>query len=334
MTIRDIARQCNVSVATVSRVLNNEPKGVGQQTREKVLKVIEVTNYKPNAVARTLATKKAKTIGLILPDVSNPFNSMMAKGVEEEASKFGYNTILCDSNNERDKEDAYFRILSENYVAGLIYNNFKSTDLSGLQDFIGQSIPYILIDHDIEIHEGASVIKIDNAKAMYELTHFVLSKGHKRIAVVTGYEDSYSSSQRLIGFKNAIKDAGLSVNDDLIFIGDFRLESGFELCNRILDKAKVTAIICFNDVMALGVLQRLKEKGLKVPDDISVTGFDNIAVSDFIDPPLTTVDQPIYDMGKRAAYQLIQKLEGENNDIFKQEFKHQLVIRKSVKAIG
>ncbi|WP_105619264.1 LacI family DNA-binding transcriptional regulator [Vallitalea okinawensis] len=334
MTIRDIAKQCNVSVATVSRVLNNDPKGVGQHTREKVLKVIEATNYKPNAVARTLATKRARTIGLILPDVSNPFNSMMAKGVEEEASKYGYNTILCDSNNEKEKENAYLRILSENYVAGLIYNNFKSTDLSGLQDFIGQSIPYILIDHDIETHEGASVIKIDNAKAMYDLTRFVLSKGHKKIAAVTGYEDSYSSSQRLIGFKRAMNDVGVDVNAELIFTGDFRLKTGYELCGCILEKAKVTAIICFNDVMALGVLQKLKENGLKVPEDISVTGFDNIEFADFIDPPLTTVSQPIYDMGRRAAYQLIQKLEGQNKDIYKQEFQHQLMIRKSVKAIG
>lgn len=323
MTIRDIAKQCHVSVATVSRVLNNDPKGVSMETRQRVLKIIEQVGYKPNAVARTLATKRANIIGLILPDISNPFNAMMAKGVEEEANRYGYNTILCDSDNERDKEAAYIKLLNEHYVAGLIYNNFRNSPLI-------PSVPFVAIDDDIYTEDGGNGIRIDNRQAMYDITKHMIQQGHRKIAVLTGICNSYATMNRLKGVWDAVYESKIPEEDIIIVDGDYRLESGYSRMDQLLKKPlSMSAVICFNDAMAIGVIQRIKELGMRVPGDIAVSGFDNVRLSNFIHPPLTTVEQPIYYMGQYAAYALIQKLEGNGSIPLNKVFEHKVIYRES-----
>lgn len=334
MTIRDIAKACHVSVATVSRVMNNDPKGVSKETRLKVLKIINDMGYEPNAVARSLATQKAKVIGLILPDISNPFNAMMAKGVEEEANKYGYNTVLCDSYNDIYKEKEYLKILNKSYVSGIIYNNFFHTLGHTAEreiEPILPSVPFVVLDDVIVINNESIGISINNERAMFELTCKVLEKGHTRIAAIIGRNESYATQERLKGFWQGIHQYNVPKDHIYIAEGEYSLQGGYTAINQLLTPSlKITAVICFNDIMAIGLMHRIKELKFNIPGDLSITGFDNIVLSNFMNPPLTTVEQPVYDMGKYAAYALIQKIEYNQFVPLRKVFNHRIVITNSL----
>lgn len=330
MTIRDIARECGVSVATVSRVINQKEKGVGIETRRRIEVYMEEQGYTPNEVARTLARQTGKIIGLLLPDITNPFNAEMAKGVEEQARKQGYTIILCDSNNEIEKEEQYLHMLSEYYGAGLIYNNFRYTDQKLLERF---KIPCVLVDSDVVGAKESKLplVRINNERAMEEMVAYLIDQGHRKIGVITGYEGSYASTGRLRGYENALKRHGIGVDERLIKRGDFRLNCGKKMVDALLkEEVDFTAICCFNDLMAIGVMERLEERDFSVPKDISVTGFDNTAYSRICYPRLTTVHQPTYEMGQWAAKKLIDLIEGKPQGQREMVLEHQLIKRKSV----
>ncbi|PKM52017.1 MAG: LacI family transcriptional regulator [Firmicutes bacterium HGW-Firmicutes-7] len=335
VTITDIAKIANVSVATVSRVINNKSKGVSEQTRTRLLKLIEEYNFEPNAVARGLVTKKSKIIGLLIQDIANPFYPRLAKGVEEEANLRGYNIILCDGNNSEEKEVNYLDFLNKHYVAGIIYNNFNNIGDKILNIIVNNSIPLVFIDSKIDI-PGIRCVYVENEKAIYELVSYLISIGHRKIGFITGPMDSYSTNERFKGYIKVLEDNQIPIDYDLIVEGDYTIPKGYETMGILLDrKTEMTVVVCCNDLMAIGAMEMLEERNIKVPDEMSIVGFDNIDMSRIVRPKLTTVSQPSYEMGRAAAKMLINIIENKSkkNDA-SVVFLPELVIRDSVKKLN
>ena len=334
ITIKDIAEMANVSVATVSRVINNKSKGVGEDTRKRILEIVEQYQYQPSAVARGLVTKKSKIIGLIIPDITNPFYPRLAKGVEDEAHENGYNIILCDGNNSKEKETSYLDFLNEHYVSGIIYNNFHDISQTILNKIIKSSLPLVFIDSKMDV-PGCKCVYLDNQLAMYNLIQYLIDMGHTRIGFMTGPYDSYSTDERYKGYVKALADNQIPFDETLIIEGDYVLQEGYNAMGRLLERnTDMTVVACCNDLMAIGALEKLIEEDIKVPDEISLVGFDNIDMTRLVRPKLTTVAQPIYEMGREAAKMIISIIEGKSQKVQKNKvFKPTLIIRDSVKKM-
>jgi len=334
VTIKDIAEIANVSVATVSRVINNKSKGVSDETRKRILGLIKQYNYQPSAVARGLATKKSKIIGLIIADITNPFYHRLVKGVEDEAHEKGYNLILCDGNNSEEKEASYLDFLNEHYVSGIIYNNFHNISKPILNKVLNSSVPFVSIDSRLDV-PGCKCVYLDNEKAMYELIQYLIDMGHKRIGFITGPIDSYSTEERYKGYLKALKDNQIEIDGRLIIEADYVIQEGFNGMNILLERdTNMSAVACCNDLMAIGAMESLKEKNIKIPGEMSLVGFDNIDMSRLVTPKLTTIAQPIYEMGREAAKIIIDTIEGKLESSYTNKvFVPNLIIRDSVKKI-
>lgn len=311
LTIKDIARMAGVSTATVSRVINNNNSGFSEDTKEKILKIMEENDYRPSSLARSLVTKRSNIIGVLLPDISNPFFPDLVKGIEDTANIMGYNIILCNSNDDVKKEEEYLKILREKYVDGIIYTTVISTEEEGLKRIIDYKIPCVLLDRSIN-HNNIPLVYVDSEISMYNITKYLIEKGHSKIAYISGPLYSASPNLRLVGYKKALKEANIKIDNALIKEGNYKFDGGKECMLALIKEGlNFTAVACGNDVMALGAIEALKENNIKVPEDISITGFDNIFTSSLITPALTTVSLPIYNMGCTAAKQLINLIEGK-----------------------
>lgn len=332
ITIKEIAKMADVSIGTVSRIINNSGEGYSEETRDRVLQVIKENNYVPNEVARGLITKRTKTLGLILSDITNPFFPFIVRGAEDEANKRKYSLILCNSDNNTKKEIEYIQLLKQKYVDGILCctNPFKNN--KKLEESLGSNIPVVITDNFEKNHDGYGVF-VDNEIGGYIATKHLIELGHKKIACITGPSNSTSSIQRMNGYKRALKDEGITFDIDLIVEGNYKIESGIAGVQSLKDSS-YTSIFAFNDLMAYGVYKEAANRGLKIPEDISVVGFDDINISQLVSPELTTIFQPAYEIGRKAAELLINRIEGtfiEKNIIM---FEPELIIRKSTKMIG
>jgi len=331
VTIRDIAEKANVSIATVSRVINNKSEGVGEETRKRILKLVKELGYQPNALARGLVTKKTKTVGLIIPDITNPFFADIARGVEDQANLFGYNVFLCNTDDDLDKENKYINALKEKYVDGIIFTSSSIPNQNHIVELIKTGIPTILMDRQIDDKHVVGIF-IDNLLGGYIATKHLLELGYSRIACITGPLFLKSAVERLQGYEKALNEYGMEVDNEIVAEGTYKMESGYETAKELLAKGVRTFFVC-NDIMALGVCKAVKESGYNIPEDVSVVGFDDIQISHVIEPPLTTVRQPSYDMGKEAIKMLVKLIEGKKIRKKIVKFKPELVIRQSTKAI-
>ena len=330
VTIKDIAKAANVSIATVSRVINNKNQGVGQETREKILKIIEDLNYYPNRIARGMVTKQSNMLGLILPDISNPFFPDLVRGVEDTASNFGYNIVLCNADNNKDKEEAYIRVLKENNAAGIFYISVIRKNDNNIKHLLEGRIPFVLMDRRVNV-ENVPKVYTDNVTGMSEMVEYLIQHGHRKIAYISGPKYNSSSEQRLKGYTMALSHAGISLEPALIREGDYMIDSGYQLMTELLDQGRdFTAIACANDMMAVGALEVLKARGIKVPEEISITGYDDIFMSTVTSPKLTTVAQPKYEMGCIAAELLIKLVRGQHITEKEVILHSKLAIRESV----
>lgn len=332
VTIKDIAKMANVSIGTVSRIINNSDEGYSEETRERVLKIIEESGYVPNEVARGLITKRTKTLGLILPDITNPFFPDIARGAEDEANTRKYSVILCNSDNNVEKEREYIQLLNQKYVDGILFCTNPFQENKQLWRYLGSNIPVVVTD-SFEIKEETYGVFVDNEMGGYLATKHLVDLGHRNIACITGPNKSRSSVQRLNGYKKALEEVGIPFDLDLIVEGNYKIKSGMDGVQNLKGKT-YTAIFACNDLMAYGVYKELTSMGFKIPDDISVVGFDDINLSQVVHPRLTTVSQPAYEIGRKAAELLINRIENtsiENRIIM---FEPELVIRESTKKIG
>lgn len=313
ITIKDIAKKANVSITTVSRVLNNKPEGVGAATRKRVRKIIKEHNYRPNITARSMITKQTATFGLIIPDIRNPFFPELVRGVEDYSNRHQYNVFLCNTDGDTQREIEYLRLMKEKNVDGIIYTySYTSMEKKVADLFLTNDIPAVLLDRGLDDGKFSQVY-IDNEKAGYIATKHLIEHSHRHIGCIIGPAQIQNSVARLEGYKRAMNDFDLMVDEAWIVSGEYQMEGGYKAAKQILKDESVTAIFAFNDLMAFGVYQAAMELKINIPKDLSVVGFDNIKYNELLVPKLTTIEQPTYQMGEIATDLLLQQIQGKSN---------------------
>lgn len=332
VTIKDIAEEAGVSVSTVSRVLNNKPD-VNDKTKEKVQRVINKLNYNPNGIARGLVLKKTNTIGLIIPSITNPFFPTIAKGVEDEARKLGYSVVFCNTDNEVKHEKEIINLMKTKKVDGIIAS-FCINDVNELNKLITDHFAVVQVDREISGLETPVVI-IDNVLSGYLATTHLIKLGHRKIAHITGQPEVKNTKDRLAGYKKALRENGISFNEDWVLFGDPQKEkSGYKQMNYLLkEEDRPTGVFITNDIMAIRAYKAIFDHGLTIPGDISIIGHDDIEMASIIRPSLTTIRQPKYKLGQMAARVIIDQINGGNNSGQDVLLKPELVIRESTARV-
>lgn len=306
ITIYDVAREANVSMATVSRVVNGNPN-VKPATRKKVLEVINQLGYRPNAVARGLASKKTTTVGVIIPDISSTFFAELARGIEDIATMYKYNIILSNSDQNKEKELHLLNTMLGKQVDGIVFMSGNISD-EHVEEFEKSPVPIVLAG-SIEESEKVPSVNIDYEQATYDAITTFIEKGHKKIAFVIGpLHEPINEFKKLQGYKRALNEAGIEYNEELIVEGDYTYDSGIEALEKLAElEEKPTAVLVGTDEMALGVVHGAEDKGFHVPEDFEVISSDNTRLSLMVRPQLTTIVQPLYDIGA-VAMRLLTKL--------------------------
>ncbi|WP_196594239.1 LacI family DNA-binding transcriptional regulator [Pectinatus sottacetonis] len=309
-TIKDIANAAGVSVTTVSLVLNGKSNRISAKNRRLIKDIAQKMNYRPNKLAVGLIKKITNTIGLIIPDISNVFFSEITKGIEDFAHKKSYNLILCNSNDNHALEIESINMLIDQSIDGLIIimsaESYGTKEQASLSLLKKASLPTVIIDCFNET-DNFSTVSINNTKASYMAVEYLISLNHKRIACITGPLGPQTNTDRLNGYIKALQKHAIPYRKELIYEGNFRYQSGYNAISVLLPQ-RPTAILCLNDMMAYGAIKALKEQGINVPNDISVMGFDDIFFSQILEVPLSTISQPAYTMGKKAAELLLDDL--------------------------
>ncbi len=328
-TIKEIAQKAHVSIATVSRALNNDPRVV-EETKNFVIKIADEMNYKPNILARNFVKKKSNIIGLIMPEISDEFFTEIIQGVDEFCFLRGYYTMVVSSHKNRSLTESITTFMGSGLLGGAIL--LAPTFTKEIKDTLKPyDVPIVLIGAE-EFSSKYDVIAIDNYQGSFEITsHLILEKNYKDLAYICGPEDNCDAISRKNGFLDALKMNGIKVNRNWVLPGDFTKQAGSEACRKILRSPKrPQVIVAANDMMALGCYTELREQKLKIPGDMGVVGFDDIFISELMNPGLTTVKVHIGMVGKYAAQTLIGRIEGEGTDK-KNSFKipTELVIRTS-----
>ena len=327
-TMKDVAQRAGVSPSTVSHVIN-ETRFVSQQLRDRVLRAMRELNYQPSAVARSLRTKRTQVVALVIPDITNPYFPEVARGVQDVAEENEYSVILCNTDRMRGRELRFLKALRGQRVDGLILNPSEVTS-GDLQDLQDAQIPVVLIGSQID-HPNLDVVMVDNVQGAYDAVSHLFDLGHRRIGLIGGLRASSSGEQRFQGYIRALTDLGLPIDKEIITEERFTREGGYESMNCLLAlQSPPTAVFASSDVMAIGALMAIQEKGLQVPDDVSLVGFDDIAEASTTTPKLTTIYQPKYQAGQVAAQLLFDRIEGAPpGERQKVVLSHQLVIRDS-----
>lgn len=305
ITIYDVAREANVSMATVSRVVNGNPN-VKPATRKKVADVITRLGYRPNAVARGLASKKTTTVGVIIPDISSIFFAELARGIEDIASMYKYNIILSSSDENVDKEFHLLNTMLGKQVDGIVFMSGNITD-EHVTEFKNSPVPIVLAGSVEESGQVPSV-NIDYEAAAFDAVISFANNGHKKIGFVSGNLSAPINEKKLAGYKRGLKEAGLTFDEEYVVEGDYTYDSGIESFDKFLEaEEKPSAIIVGVDEMALGIVHAAQDKGFNVPEDFEVISFDNTRLTLMVRPQITTVVQPLYDIGA-VSMRLLTKL--------------------------
>lgn len=325
-TIKEVAEKAGVSVTTVSRVINENLR-VRQDTRERVYRVIKELGYVPNAMARGLTLGKTRTIGLILPEIADGFFSQVIRGADETAVMNDFHLLVSTFHSHRSDEELSVRLMSEGRVDGLILMDPTLSD-DFLMRFHRGSVPIVVLCKKTK-YTNCKYIIIDDFQGAYQAVVHLIKHGYKRIAIIGGPSDNYDASQRLAGYKSAIKDYNIRLNSEYIVDGNFRWEGGESAMHTLLDLAQPPdAVFAANDPMAIGAMEAVKKRELVVPKDMAIVGFDDIELSRLVTPPLTTVHLPMYELGAMAVKNVMRILKG-GNVRRRNILKTGLVVRKS-----
>lgn len=304
-TIKDVAALAGISYTTVSHVLN-KTRPVSEQVRLKVEAAIAELDYVPSAVARSLKARSTATIGLLVPNSVNPYFAELARGIEDGCERNGYCVILCNSDDNPQKQRSYLRVLLEKRIDGLIVAS-AGQDPDLLESLASVRTPMVIVDRALE-GVDADLVRIDHEQGGYLATRHLLELGHRDIACIGGPVDTGASQLRLAGFRRAMAEAGLAVAEGRELHCDFTSPGGHAAAARLLDGARPTAIFAGNDMIGFGVLRAAAERNISVPGELSVIGFDDIELSRYVYPPLTTVGQSIRELGESAAQLLLARI--------------------------
>jgi len=325
-TIKDVATKVGVSAATVSRVLNGEK--VSADTKEKVLKAIKHIGYHPNPIARSLRTQKTQTIGFVVPDYG-PFFMQIAKVVEDVLSRYGYSMLVCYSDENPEKEMARIKMLMEKQVDGMLIAPTSDQD-DYLVKINERGIPIILIDRmlkDLQIDR----VLVDNVNGAYQAVEHLITKKYRRIGIINGRQEVTTGEERYRGYLRVLEDYNLLIDRDIIRFGDFSAESGYKLMKELMCLSDPpAAVFVTNCYMTIGAMLTMKEMGIKVPDDVAIVSFDDSELMQLSTPPITSVVQPVQEMGEKAAQLIYKRISGDNVG-FPQLYrlKPELIIRSS-----
>jgi LacI family transcriptional regulator len=332
-TIKDIAEKLNLSPSTVSRALHDNSE-ISPGTKRKVLETAEELNYHPNILARSLINQRSQTIGVIVPEITHNFFSAVISGIEGVAYDAGYVIILCESGENFEREVLNTQALVNNQIAGLIVSISQSTTESSHFEFLQRvGIPLVFFDRVCD-DINTSKILVDDYGGAYKAVEYLIKSGYKRIAHLGGAEHLSISRDRFTGYLDALNTFEIPFNKDLHYFGGFHERDGIEGMEYLLGlKNTPDAVFAVNDPVAIGAYEVIKKRGLKIPQDIAMIGFSNNPVTAIIDPPLTTVEQPALELGKRAANILLEQIEALNaKKIYtpvREILETKLIIRKS-----
>jgi LacI family transcriptional regulator len=327
-TIRDVAKLAGISVSTVSRYLNKSGY-VNAETELNIKHAIDKLNYVPSSVARGLTGKSTKTFALILPDISNPFFPELARAVEDVASTYGFTVILCNTDGHMGKEKNYIDVLKSKNIDGIIFasNTLGQDDVDKMASY---KIPYVCLDR-APTHKACSVVRSNNHEGGKLAVKHLLESGCKKIGHIYGPQDLVTAKERMMGYEESVK-AFDWFSPSLMVPGNFGIDGGIKATEILMQRhPDVDAIFAGNDLMAVGALKALHRMGIKVPDQVAVCGFDGINMTEITEPELTTIAQPIYDMGAMVSRILIKKIEGAIDEDQLYELDVTLVPRESTK---
>jgi LacI family transcriptional regulator len=331
--MKDVARVAQVSIATVSHVLN-ETRVVSPELAERVKAAMQELSYTPDATARSFRIGRTQTFGLVIPDNSNPFFAELARVIEDEGFEAGYTTIFGNSNDQVDRELKYVQTLVSKRVEGLILSPCGDHDERALERLLSaEPVPVVVIDRNVQLPR-ADVLLCDNAGGSYEATRHLLELGHTRIVCIAGSQNAEPAAERVRGFRQALEDAGLEADPGSVVESDFRYLGGRAAMARLIESHKrLTAIVAGNDLIAAGALRELAAHGIRVPQKVSVVGFDDAELAQTISPAITTVRQPLREIAQMAVSLLLAQIAGEESDApTRHIFPTELVIRESTAA--
>lgn len=332
-TIKDVAKQAEVSIATVSRILNNTSKGYSQKTEKHVMETIEMMGYHPNAIARGLVNKKTQTIGVLLPELSGMVSSAILDGIEEEAHKADLSVMICNTSTEGEKTIHYLRVLEEKQVDGIIFaSQFFSRRYEKIVEKM--NIPVVVVSTLAE-NTNVPFVKVNDEQASFDATSYLVKRNHTNIGMISGgVDDPIAGMPRIEGFKRALSEHKLLFHENLIASnGGFSFEDGKEGLNTLIsNNPSLTAIFAASDEIAIGVIAEAYKKGIKIPDDISIIGYDNISISGVTIPPLTTVSQPFQYLGGKAVKLLLQEIQ-QQYSARSEIVSHEIIERSTVKEL-
>lgn len=339
-TIYDVAKAANTSIATVSRIINNKNYPIKEELVKRVKKEVKNLNYTPNFIGKQLKSKRSNDIGVIIPNITNEFYPQLILGIEHTARKNGYNVLLCNSQRNPTNERDFLESLFQKQVQGIIISSLEKNH-NYLKKFISNNAKIVIFDQDIDI--DCNKIIFDFEKGGYIAAKHLVDLGHRKIAFFSAPLNKYSRKKMYEGFTKYLKLSGIPINKDFILISEeeeefydeiYEYKNGKTLTNKMLSQGKLpTSIFCINDMTAVGVMQVLQRNNIKIPEDVSVVGFDNIPIAQMVSPSLTTIDQCTYKMGTMAAEVLLSNLKENNKKNVSLFFEPSLIVRSSTKKI-
>ena len=308
-TVRDVAKLAGVSPITVSRVINHAGY-ISDETRGRVEEAIRQLGYVPNTLARSLRLRQTNTLALVLTDITNPFWTTVARGVEDAASDAGFTVILCNTDESEIEQDKYLNVLLQKRVDGVLLVPVRCTRET-VQGILSQKVPLVVLDRHIPGVEVDSV-RCDSEGGSYKLVRLLIAQGHRQIAMLSGPQGVSSADDRVAGFQRAFAEARMSYRRELIFYGEFTQQSGYEMAQKALAvQPRPTAFFAANNFITMGAFKAVRETGLKVPEDIALVGFDDLPIELIIDPFFTVAAQPAYAMGKQATELILARVAGQ-----------------------
>lgn len=331
VTIKDLARHLNISVATVSRAMRDMPE-IKAETRDAVLKLAKEWDYQPNLLATNLVKNRTKTIGVIVPDLAYHFFASVIKGIEEEAIARGYSLLLTQTSELYERELTNVQNLSRGQVEGFIVSiSQETTDFEHLKRLKRKGIPLVFFDRDADEIDVPKVM-VDNVGAAYEATKHLIENGSKRIAFLAGPSNVTVSNLRQSGYEKAIQDSGLDLDESLVVHGNYNLQQAIKLTNELLELDNPPdGLVVVSDRLAVGAIAALRKKNVRIPEDVAIVSFNDEPICAIVTPTLTSVSQPTFEMGKMAITLLINQIENPDS-VDKPEvivFKTELKIRES-----
>lgn len=313
MTLSELAQQLDLSPATISRALNR-PEMVAPATLAKVLSAVRTAGYRPNAIARSLRQGVTRSIGLLVSDITNPFYSAVVKSIERVATKHGFSTIICNADEDPANEAAALNVLGELKVSGIIHGS-SGENLGSLAELRSAGIPIIDIDR-VSGLEDVDTVLVDNVRGSREAAEYLLGLGHTRLATIAGPGNLTTGRERLAGFQQALRAAGVELPGEYVVVGNFREASGREAAQRLLALPnRPTALFVANNEMMAGALAACRASGVRIPDELSLISFDDVRWARYVDPPLTVIAQPTEQIGRVAAELLFERLAGRTESV-------------------